>query len=55
MKAPTAYFRDEAGTTAIEYGLFLALISVAIIATITMLGAQLNATFSDVAIFLSSK
>jgi len=42
------FLADEAGVTAIEYGLIAAGIAVAIIATIAALGTQLNATFSDV-------
>ncbi|MBC2664123.1 Flp family type IVb pilin [Novosphingobium flavum] len=38
--------RDEAGATAIEYGLIAALIAVAIMTTVSGLGSQLNTTFS---------
>ena len=37
--------RDEAGATAIEYGLIAALIAVAAITTMTTLGSNLNSTF----------
>ena len=37
--------RDEAGATAIEYGLIAALIAVAAIAAMQGLGNQLSATF----------
>jgi pilus assembly protein Flp/PilA len=37
--------KDERGATAIEYGLIAALVSVAIIATLTLLGNALNDTF----------
>jgi pilus assembly protein Flp/PilA len=40
--------RDEAGATAIEYGLIAALIAVAAIAAMQGLGNQLSATFSKV-------
>jgi pilus assembly protein Flp/PilA len=43
-----AFFRDESGATAIEYGLIAAGISVAIIAVVNTLGGQLNATFTNV-------
>jgi pilus assembly protein Flp/PilA len=43
-----AFLRDEAGATAIEYGLIAAGISVAIIATVQALGTNLNTTFSAV-------
>lgn len=42
------FVADEAGVTAIEYGLIAAGIAVAIIATIAALGTQLNTTFSTV-------
>ena len=38
--------RDEAGSTAIEYGLIAALIAVAVMTTVSGLGSQLNTTFS---------
>lgn len=41
-------WRDESGATAIEYGLLAALISVAIIATVTLLGGTLDRTFAKV-------
>ena len=40
--------RDEAGATAIEYGLIAALIAVAAITAMQGLGNQLNTTFSTV-------
>ena len=42
------FFADEAGATAIEYGLIAAGIAVAIIATVQALGTNLNTTFSSV-------
>jgi pilus assembly protein Flp/PilA len=39
---------DESGVTAIEYGLIAALIGVAIVATVTAVGAQLNTLFGTV-------
>ena len=41
--------KDESGATAIEYGLLAALIAVAIIATLRVLGTNLNARFDEVA------
>jgi pilus assembly protein Flp/PilA len=41
--------QDEAGVTAIEYGLIAALIAIAAIAAMTTLGTNLSATFSHVA------
>ena len=40
---------DDSGATAIEYGLIAAGISVVIIATVQLLGANLNGTFNTVA------
>ena len=42
-------FRDEAGATAIEYGLIAALIAVAAIAAMTTVGTKLSSTFQSVA------
>ncbi len=43
------FLKDEAGATAIEYGLIAALIAVAIIGGVTALGTSANATFNAVA------
>ncbi|HVL92060.1 MAG TPA: Flp family type IVb pilin [Acidimicrobiales bacterium] len=40
--------QDERGATAVEYGLMVALIAVAIILAVTFLGDQLTALFNDV-------
>ena len=45
MKFINKLIRDEAGATAIEYGLIAALIAVAIMTTVGGLGTQLNQTF----------
>ena len=42
------FFNDEAGATAIEYGLIAALIAVAVIGGVTTLGSNANATFEKV-------
>jgi pilus assembly protein Flp/PilA len=42
------FIRNEAGATAIEYGLIAAGISVAIIAVVQGLGVNLNTTFGSV-------
>jgi pilus assembly protein Flp/PilA len=47
-------FRDEAGATAIEYGLIAALIAVAAIAAMGALGNQLTSTFNDVSTNMAS-
>ena len=50
MKAIIKRFvRNEAGVTAIEYGLIAALIAVVIIGAVTALGTGLSATFTTVA------
>ena len=40
--------RDDTGATAVEYGLMVALIAVAIIGTVTALGGGLNSLFGTV-------
>jgi len=40
--------RDERGATAVEYGLMVALIAVAIIVTVGLVGDGLNSLFTDV-------
>jgi pilus assembly protein Flp/PilA len=47
------FVQDDSGATAIEYGLIAALVSVAIIAMLSLLGNNLNATFKTVADNLS--
>ena len=50
IKAVLARFKDdEIGATAIEYGLIAALISVAIITAITLLGGNLSNLFNGIA------
>jgi pilus assembly protein Flp/PilA len=48
IAAVEAFVADENGVTAIEYGLIAALIGVAIVATATTLGDDLNALFTKV-------
>jgi pilus assembly protein Flp/PilA len=40
--------REEKGATAVEYGLLVGLIAVAIILTVTALGGKLNGLFSSI-------
>ena len=47
MKFINKLFRDEAGATAIEYGLIAALIAVAAITAMQGLGNQLKSTFNN--------
>jgi pilus assembly protein Flp/PilA len=49
----TRFVTDESGVTAIEYGLIAALMSVTIIAAVTLIGTQLNAVFAAVAAALA--
>jgi pilus assembly protein Flp/PilA len=48
MKFFNKLLRDEAGATAIEYGLIAALIAVAAITAMGSLGTQLSTTFTTV-------
>jgi pilus assembly protein Flp/PilA len=48
MKFFNNLLRDEAGATAIEYGLIAALIAVAAISAMSGLGGQLSSTFNEV-------
>ena len=46
-----AFFRDESGATAIEYGLIVGGIAVVIITTVNTIGSTLNGSFT----FISNK
>ena len=48
-KAIMNFLRDEEGVTAIEYGLIAALIALAIITAVTLVGTNLDIIFNDVA------
>jgi len=48
MKTLIRFAKDETGSTAVEYGLIAAGISVAIIAVLQSLGSRLTATFTTV-------
>jgi pilus assembly protein Flp/PilA len=48
------FWADEEGVTAIEYGLIAALIAVVIIASVKIVGTQLDATFSKIGTELST-
>jgi len=48
------FLRDEAGATAIEYGLIAALVSVAAIGALSALGGSLQGIFSFVSTTLDS-
>lgn len=42
------FARDESGATAIEYGLIAALVSVAAVVALQLMGGSLNAMFTEV-------
>jgi len=48
------FFKDEAGASAVEYGLLVSLIAVAIIVAVGALGTKLNSTFENVTTQLGS-
>jgi pilus assembly protein Flp/PilA len=49
------FLKDESGATAIEYGLIAAIISVAIIGSLTSVKDSLKTTFGNVATELTKK
>ena len=53
MKTLNKFMKSESGATAIEYGLIAALISVVIIAAVTLVGTNVSATFAKIAATLS--
>jgi pilus assembly protein Flp/PilA len=48
MKCLYAFFKDESGATAIEYGLIAAGIAVAIVVVVKSVGTELNTTMTKV-------
>lgn len=48
MRTLRALWQDESGATAIEYGLIAALVAVAIIAVLGVLGERLQAMFNHI-------
>lgn len=42
------FLRNEEGVTAVEYGLIAALIAVAVIVTVTLLGSKLDSIFQSI-------
>jgi len=49
-----AFLKDDSGATMIEYGLVAALVSVAAIIALQILGGQLQIIFNTVSSYLSS-
>lgn len=49
-----AFLKDESGATMIEYGLVAALVSVAAIIALQILGGQLQVIFNTVSSYLSA-
>jgi len=49
-----AFLKDESGATMIEYGLVAALVSVAAIVALQLLGAELQVIFNTVSSYLAS-
>ena len=49
LRSLVRLFKDEAGATAIEYGLIAALIAVAAVATMSTVGTNLKSVFGSVA------
>lgn len=48
LSAITCFFKEEEGASAVEYGILVALIAVAIIAVVTALGGKLGDVFQIV-------
>ena len=48
MNILNRFVRDEAGATAIEYGMIAALIAVVIISGVTAVGTKLSTTFTNI-------
>lgn len=49
LKTRIRALMDDAGATAVEYGLIVALIALAIITAVTLVGTNLSDLFNDVA------
>jgi pilus assembly protein Flp/PilA len=47
MERIKKFFKDESGAAAVEYGLLVALIAVAIIVAVRTLGTNLSTTFTN--------
>jgi pilus assembly protein Flp/PilA len=54
VKHVVRFIREEDGTTAVEYGLMVALITAALVAAVTGLGTTLSTRFGNVANIIAS-
>jgi len=54
MKKLIAFFKDEEGATAVEYGLMVALIAVVIITAVTLLGTNVSSRFNETAVSIGA-
>lgn len=50
----TIFLRDESGATAVEYGLIAALVSVAGIGALTLMGGSLRSIFENIGTLISN-
>ena len=48
------FARDEEGATAVEYGMMVGLVAVAIIVTVVSIGSQLNVLFGKISTCLKT-
>lgn len=48
LSSVTNFIREEDGASAVEYGILVALIAVAVVITVAAVGAQLNTVFLKV-------
>jgi pilus assembly protein Flp/PilA len=55
LSSVTNFIREEDGATAVEYGVLVALIAVAIIAVVVLVGKQVSAAFQSVVTCMSNK
>ena len=54
LRKIVAFINDEEGASAVEYGLLVGLIAVVIIASVRLLGTQLNSMFTSITAALAS-
>ena len=55
VKHIVRFMREQEGTTAVEYGLMVALISAALVAAVALLGTNVAANFTTIAGFVLRK